>query len=86
MSLVNRLSAALQYFESSAAQLHAQVSLPEKDVPILLGAIAARAAHLITGDLRHFGPFFGKKLANILVLPPPITFAAPSQGNSRESL
>jgi hypothetical protein len=28
------------------------VSLPEKDVPILLAAIEARATHLLTGDLR----------------------------------
>src|SRR5437879_2519148 len=39
-------------------------------VPILLAAIEARATHLITGDLRHFGPYFGKKIQCILVLPP----------------
>jgi len=46
------------------------VLLPDKDVPILLAAIEARATHLITGDLRHFGPYFGKKIQGILVLPP----------------
>jgi hypothetical protein len=44
--------------------------LPEKDIPILLAAIEARSTHLITGDLRHFGPYFGKRLAGILVLSP----------------
>jgi uncharacterized protein len=47
-----------------------QVSLPEKDRPILLAAVAARATHLITGDFRHFGPFFGKSVRGILILSP----------------
>ena len=40
------------------------------DVPILLAAIAARATHLLTGDLRHFGSYLGKRVEGILVLPP----------------
>lgn len=44
--------------------------LPEKDRPILRAAIRARATHLLTGDLSHFGPFFGQKLKGVLVLPP----------------
>jgi uncharacterized protein len=47
-----------------------EISLPEKDRPIFLAALAARATHLITGDLRHFGPFFGKSVHGILILPP----------------
>ena len=46
------------------------VDLPSKDEPILLAALAGRATHLITGDVRHFGKFFGKKIMGILVLPP----------------
>jgi hypothetical protein len=44
--------------------------LPDKDVPILLAAIEARATHLITGDVRHFGAYFGKRIEGILVLLP----------------
>ena len=44
--------------------------LPEKDRPILRAAIAARATHLLTGDLTHFGRFFGRELEGVLVLPP----------------
>jgi len=43
------------------------------DVVLCTGHYAleeARSTHLITGDLRHFGPYFGKKLAGILVLSP----------------
>lgn len=46
------------------------VWLPAKDEPILRAAIAGRASHLITGDVKHFGKFFGKKLMGILVMPP----------------
>ena len=44
--------------------------LPEKDRPILQAAVQARATHLITGDVTHFGPFFGRRLHGVLVLPP----------------
>jgi predicted nucleic acid-binding protein len=64
------LSAALELFESEGGALPADVSLPDKDAPILLAAIAARATHLITGDLRHFGPLFSKKIAGVIILPP----------------
>jgi predicted nucleic acid-binding protein len=47
-----------------------EISLPEKDRPILLAAVAARATHLITGDLRHFGSFFGKSVRGILIVTP----------------
>ena len=43
-------------------------SSPDKEVPILLAAIEARATHLFTGDLRHFGPCFGKKVSNLPTL------------------
>jgi uncharacterized protein len=46
------------------------VELPDQDWPILAGAIAAEATHLITGDRKHFGAYFGKRVHGILVLPP----------------
>lgn len=46
------------------------VTLPAKDVPILLAAIAGKATHLLTGDLRHFGPLFGKTVGGVLVCLP----------------
>ena len=44
--------------------------LPEKDVPILAAAIAIRANLLVTGDRRHFGRLFGKKVDGVEILPP----------------
>lgn len=46
------------------------LDLRQKDWPILGGAIAGRASHLITGDHRDFGPFFGREVAGVIVLPP----------------
>ncbi len=47
-----------------------EVSLPEKDWPILQAAIHARATHLLTGDKQHFGQYFGRRLGSVLVVPP----------------
>ena len=33
------------------------ISLPEKDRAIFLTALKCRPTHLLTGDIRHFGPF-----------------------------
>jgi len=44
--------------------------LPKKDRPILRAAVLGKATHLITGDLSHFGRFFGKRLQGVLVMPP----------------
>ncbi|GAA6736436.1 PIN domain-containing protein [Thermus oshimai] len=44
--------------------------LPEKDLPVLAAAVAARATHLLTGDLRHFGPLMGREDLPLRVLTP----------------
>lgn len=67
---LEKLSDKLNLFDPSSREPPRGVTLPEKDIPILLAAIEARCTHLITGDLRHFGSHFGKKLAGVLVLPP----------------
>jgi predicted nucleic acid-binding protein len=69
-SRLAELSGALELFESGGGKLPGGVSLPEKDAPILLAAVAAHATHLITGDLRHFGPLFSKRIAGFIILPP----------------
>lgn len=48
----------------------ANITLREKDKPILAAAIAANASHLITGDYRDFGKLYFKKIKNVTVLPP----------------
>lgn len=65
-----RLCSSLQLFDPPLSELPRGVSLPAKDVPILLAGIAARATHLLTGDVRHFEAYFGKRIEGILILPP----------------
>lgn len=36
------------------------VPLEKKDRPILHAAIVAQATHLLTGDIKHFGPYMSK--------------------------
>jgi predicted nucleic acid-binding protein len=67
---LSRLSEKLQLFEAAARELPRAISLPEKDVPILLAAIEARCTHLLTGDVRHFGPYFGKKIEGVAIVVP----------------
>jgi uncharacterized protein len=67
---LNKLSPALQLFEAAQRPLPRGVVLPEKDQPILLAAIASRATHLLTGDVRHFGQYFGRKIEGIAVVLP----------------
>jgi uncharacterized protein len=70
-----RLDALVQELEVVEAHavpetFQATVALPVKDLPIIGGALAAGCTHLITGDVRHFGRFFGKHIGPVLVLPP----------------
>jgi uncharacterized protein len=65
-----RLSGAIHFFEAALGKLPRGISLPEKDVPILLAAITARATHLLTGDIRHFGLYFGKKIEGVAITRP----------------
>lgn len=44
--------------------------LPEKDRPVLLGAIAARSHYLLTGDVGHFGHCMGRRIHGVLVTTP----------------
>jgi hypothetical protein len=36
------------------------LDLPAKDIPIWAAALAAQATHLLTGDLRDFGPYMNR--------------------------
>lgn len=67
---LGKLVQRLEIFDAGAGELPKGVSLPEKDAPILLAAMEARATHLITGDVRDFGTYFGMSVQGILILPP----------------
>jgi predicted nucleic acid-binding protein len=51
-------------------ELPKNVTIREKDKPILMSAIFSRADFLITGDVRDFGKFYGQKIGGVTILPP----------------
>ncbi len=66
---LTELSRPLQLFEAGQTSAPG-ILLPGKDMPILLAAIEARATHLLTGDVRHFRAYFGKKIQGIAIIRP----------------
>jgi predicted nucleic acid-binding protein len=50
--------------------------LPEKDRPIFAAAVQAEADHLISGDKKHFGSWFGKTICGVRITPPTELLAA----------
>jgi uncharacterized protein len=67
---LNKLSEILHLFEAGSRKPPRGISLAEKDMPILLAAIEARATYLLTGDIRHFGPHFGKQVESVRIALP----------------
>lgn len=82
-----RLEELLQSVELAPVRaigpLPGEVKLPAKDEPILVGAIAAGAMHLLTSDLKHFGPYFGQIVAEVIILPPALYFERKSPAEFR---
>ncbi len=54
----------------TTGELPTGIVLPEKDRPILLSAIRAKATYLITGDRQHFGSLYGQVISGVTVLRP----------------
>ena len=66
--LDDKLEATLVVPESPADRC--PLNLPDKDRPVFSAAMAARATHLITGDRRHFGAYYGTMVAGLTILRP----------------
>ena len=43
---------------------------PENDRPILWAAISVRATHLLSGDFKAFGRFYGQTIEGVAIMPP----------------
>jgi predicted nucleic acid-binding protein len=43
------------------------IDLPDKDSPVLMAAITAKADYLLTGDVTHFGKYFGKSIMGVRI-------------------
>ena len=46
------------------------IPLPEKDRPVMMAALSCMADYLITGDVTHFGKYFGKKIRTLRICTP----------------
>lgn len=51
------------------------VALPDNDVPILQAAIELHATHLITGDARAFGRYYGRSIGGVKIVKPAMFLA-----------
>jgi hypothetical protein len=45
-------------------------TLPENDRPILWAAISVRTCHLLSGDFKAFGRFYGQTIEVVVIMPP----------------
>jgi len=70
ISRLEGLLPRITVLSDTPSRLRLQAELAEKDKPILLAAVRARATHLLTGDVQHFGHLFGKTVHGVLVLTP----------------
>jgi len=43
------------------------LDLPDKDRPVFMAAVSAKADYLITGDITHFGKYFGRTIMGVKV-------------------
>ncbi|TPV94876.1 MAG: hypothetical protein B7733_13140 [Myxococcales bacterium FL481] len=50
--------------------LYSEISLPEKDWPILLAAMESGSTHLLTGDKKHFGEYFNTEISGVRIMRP----------------
>ena len=51
--------------------------LPENDRPILWAAIGVRATHLLSGDFKAFGRFYGQTINGVTIMPPAVYLKGP---------
>jgi hypothetical protein len=71
LSRLARLLATVEIVaEAPSQELPAGVRLPDKDQPILGAALSAGATHLLTGDLRDFGPLLGRRVGGLRIETP----------------
>jgi len=71
LSRLARLLASVEIVaEAPNEKLPEGIRLPEKDEPILRAALSAGATHILTGDLRDFGPLLGRRVGGLRIETP----------------
>ncbi|HDN19519.1 MAG TPA: PIN domain-containing protein [Candidatus Acetothermia bacterium] len=74
---LERLLQDIQIVPDADPSIPCPVDLPEKDRPLLLAAIAAKADYFLTGDITNFGRFFGEKVGGVKICRPRDYFSSP---------
>ncbi len=67
---LERLLSEVEIVPDPSPDLPCPMELPDKDRPVYLAAVGGKATHLLTGDFKHFGPFYGKTIQGLLILSP----------------
>lgn len=67
---LDELVARLEVVVQAPPSLSCPIDLPPGDREAFLSAVASRASHFLTGDLRHFGPYLGKRVAGVRIQRP----------------
>ena len=58
------------FFKITVSESTVIANLPPKDIPILSAAIAESCSHLLTGDRKHFGSYYGHHLQGVKIVSP----------------
>ena len=64
---LKEIQSNIQITPKADPSLPCPLDLPAKDRPVLMAAISARADYLITGDLKHFGKYFGQTIEGVKI-------------------
>jgi predicted nucleic acid-binding protein len=68
--VLNRLLAEVRVVPEADPTIPCPIPLAEKDRPVLMAALSSEANYLVTGDVTHFGKYFGKKIRNLRICRP----------------
>jgi predicted nucleic acid-binding protein len=64
---LNRYLSQVNIVAEADPSIPCPIDLPDKDSPVLMAAIAAKADYLLTGDVTHFGKYFGKTIMGVSI-------------------
>ena len=60
-----RITFLMQKVPEADPSLPCPLNLPDKDRPVFMAAAASRVDFLLTGDMKHFGSYFGQTVMGV---------------------
>jgi len=67
---LKRLLSDVRVVPEADPALPCPIALPDKDRPVLMAALACQADYLITGDITHFGKYYGEIIHGLRICTP----------------